>query len=123
MTSLKNPFSAAGTYPLAQGQVLQNQMGAEASCGLSCPFLLHLVCSAGVALVGAQVPLLHPPCHLVWVLEATIGRAPQMGLSSRLFMPWMLALRQRPAGSSTGVAQISAAGAHAWDSSAGEGGL
>lgn len=47
MRPLKTLFSAAGTYPLTPGQVLQNLVGTKASWGLSCPFLVHLACSAG----------------------------------------------------------------------------
>lgn len=46
-----------------------------------------------------------------------------MGVSSRCYMSWMLALLLRPAGSRIGVAQLSATGAHACDSSVEEGGL
>lgn len=46
-----------------------------------------------------------------------------MGVSSRCYMSWMLVLLPRPAGSRTGVAQLSATGAHACDPSMEEGGL
>lgn len=69
-------------------------------------------------LVGAQMPVLHIPHHLVWVLEAIIRRAPQLGVTCSHFLLWMPALFQTPDGSSIGL-QLLATGAHAHYFSAG----
>lgn len=72
MRPLKTLVFATGTYPLTQGRFCRTRWALKHPVGCIAPFWSTWPAQQGTVLMGAQVPVLHPHHHLVWVLEAII---------------------------------------------------